>query len=110
MVNGQAWVIPKGAKNPDVACTFAKTMTATDTWVTTAQARLPAGKAQNLPLTGVSNPLPPDERRRTRVALRQHLPRMDRRGRGSNPRRSPGPAVSSRSARIPARVFPARFA
>ncbi|WP_432901549.1 extracellular solute-binding protein [Micromonospora matsumotoense] len=53
MANGQAWVIPKGAKNPEAACTFARTVTATDTWMTAAQARLAARKAQNLPFTGV---------------------------------------------------------
>ncbi|WFE93006.1 extracellular solute-binding protein [Micromonospora sp. WMMD987] len=53
MANGQAWVIPKGAKNPDAACAFARTVTATDTWMAAANARLAARKAQNLPFTGV---------------------------------------------------------
>ena len=35
---GQAWAIPKGAKNPDAACAFAIAMTATDTWLTAANA------------------------------------------------------------------------
>ncbi|GIH96168.1 extracellular solute-binding protein [Planobispora siamensis] len=38
-VGGNAWVIPKGAKNPDAACTWIKTMTAADTWVAAARAR-----------------------------------------------------------------------
>lgn len=53
MSSGSAWVIPKGSKNPDAACIFAKTMTATDTWMAAAKARLEARKAQGLPFTGV---------------------------------------------------------
>ncbi|HEX7745262.1 MAG TPA: extracellular solute-binding protein [Micromonosporaceae bacterium] len=53
MSSGSAWVIPKGAKNSDAACTFAKTMTATDTWMAAAKARLEARKAAGLPFTGV---------------------------------------------------------
>ncbi|MFS1299111.1 ABC transporter substrate-binding protein [Streptosporangium longisporum] len=39
MVGGNAWVIPKGARNPDAACSWIKTMTAADTWVAAARAR-----------------------------------------------------------------------
>ncbi|MGS2647150.1 ABC transporter substrate-binding protein [Streptosporangium sp. G12] len=38
-VGGNAWVIPKGARNPDAACSWIKTMTAADTWVAAARAR-----------------------------------------------------------------------
>ncbi|GAT64478.1 sugar ABC transporter substrate-binding protein [Planomonospora sphaerica] len=38
-VGGNAWVIPKGAKNPGAACAWIKTMTAADTWVAAARAR-----------------------------------------------------------------------
>jgi multiple sugar transport system substrate-binding protein len=38
-VGGNAWVVPKGAKHPDVACQWIKTMTATDTWIAAAKAR-----------------------------------------------------------------------
>ncbi|MDH2428040.1 extracellular solute-binding protein [Sphaerisporangium sp. TRM90804] len=38
-VGGNAWVVPKGAKNPDAACRWIKTMTAADTWVAAARAR-----------------------------------------------------------------------
>ncbi|GIH73695.1 extracellular solute-binding protein [Planobispora longispora] len=38
-VGGNAWVVPKGAKNPDAACTWIKTMTAADTWIAAARAR-----------------------------------------------------------------------
>lgn len=39
-LGGQAWVIPKGAKNTAAACAWAKTMTTTDTWMKAAQARM----------------------------------------------------------------------
>ena len=47
---GQAWVITKGAKNPDAACAFVKKMTATDTWWPPRRpgsmpARLPASRS-----------------------------------------------------------------
>lgn len=53
MSNGQAWVITKGAKNPDAACAFVKQMTATDTWFAAAKARADARKAAGQPFTGV---------------------------------------------------------
>ncbi|MGW4296588.1 extracellular solute-binding protein [Micromonospora chersina] len=53
MSSGQAWVITKGAKNPEAACAFVKQMTATDTWFAAAKARAEARKAANLPFTGV---------------------------------------------------------
>jgi multiple sugar transport system substrate-binding protein len=51
--SGSAWVIPKGAKNPDAACTFAKTMTATDTWYAAAKARVDQRAKDNEPFTGL---------------------------------------------------------
>jgi len=36
---GNTWAIPKGSSNPDAACAFAKTMTATETWVAAAEER-----------------------------------------------------------------------
>ncbi|NED57929.1 extracellular solute-binding protein [Micromonospora aurantiaca] len=51
--SGQAWVITKGAKNPEAACAFVKQMTATDTWLAAARARAEARKAANLPFTGL---------------------------------------------------------
>ncbi|MFI7522258.1 extracellular solute-binding protein [Micromonospora globbae] len=53
MSSGQAWVITKGAKNPDAACAFVKQMTATDTWFAAAKARADARKAAGQPFTGV---------------------------------------------------------
>ncbi|HEY0700735.1 MAG TPA: extracellular solute-binding protein [Micromonospora sp.] len=53
MASGSAWVIPKGAKNPDAACAFARKMTETATWIEAAKARKEARKAANLPFTGL---------------------------------------------------------
>ncbi|HWE10354.1 MAG TPA: extracellular solute-binding protein [Solirubrobacteraceae bacterium] len=36
---GSAWAIPKGAKNAKLACTWAKAMTATSTWIAAASNR-----------------------------------------------------------------------
>jgi multiple sugar transport system substrate-binding protein len=49
---GSAWAIPKGAKNPDAACRFAKTMTEASTWVAAARARAEARAKEDLPYTG----------------------------------------------------------
>ncbi|WP_061296447.1 ABC transporter substrate-binding protein [Herbidospora cretacea] len=38
-VGGNAWAVPKGAKNPGGACTWMKEMTAADTWIAAARAR-----------------------------------------------------------------------
>ena len=37
---GSAWAIPKGSPNPEAACRFAKVMTATESWVKAAEARV----------------------------------------------------------------------
>ena len=51
-VTGSAWAVPKGAKNPDAACRFAKTMTEASTWVAAARARAEARAKEDLPYTG----------------------------------------------------------
>jgi multiple sugar transport system substrate-binding protein len=51
-VTGSAWAIPKGAKNPQAACRFAKTMTEASTWVAAAKARAAARAKEKLPYTG----------------------------------------------------------
>ncbi len=38
--SGSAWAIPKGSADPEAACRFAKAMTATDSWIKAAQARI----------------------------------------------------------------------
>jgi multiple sugar transport system substrate-binding protein len=50
---GNAWAMPTGAKNPDAACAFMATMTATPTWIAAANARADARAAANKPFTGV---------------------------------------------------------
>jgi multiple sugar transport system substrate-binding protein len=52
-VTGSAWAVPKGAKNPDAACRFAKTMTEASTWVAAARARAEARAKKDLPFTGL---------------------------------------------------------
>ncbi|TCC58193.1 extracellular solute-binding protein [Kribbella pittospori] len=39
-IGGSAWVVPKGAKNADAACKWAKTMTSLETWHKAAEARM----------------------------------------------------------------------
>ncbi|WP_084961045.1 ABC transporter substrate-binding protein [Thermoactinospora rubra] len=51
--SGAAWAIPRGAKNPQAACRFAKAMTQVETWKAAAQARLAARTKENKAFTGV---------------------------------------------------------
>jgi multiple sugar transport system substrate-binding protein len=51
---GSAWAIPKGSKNAQAACTWARTMTATSTWMAAARNRAAIRKAKNQPYTGIS--------------------------------------------------------
>jgi multiple sugar transport system substrate-binding protein len=51
--SGSAWAIPSGAEHPELACTWAKTMTAVDTWVAAAKARAAAAKKSGTPFTGL---------------------------------------------------------
>jgi multiple sugar transport system substrate-binding protein len=51
--SGSAWAIPTGAQHPEVACTWARTMTAVDTWVAAAKARAAAAKRAGTPFTGL---------------------------------------------------------
>jgi multiple sugar transport system substrate-binding protein len=39
-LGGSAWVVPKGAKNLDAACKWAKTLTSVETWHKAAEARM----------------------------------------------------------------------
>jgi multiple sugar transport system substrate-binding protein len=52
-ISGNAWAIPKGAKNADLACTWMKSITSTAAWVKAAKVRFDAQKARNRPFTGV---------------------------------------------------------
>jgi multiple sugar transport system substrate-binding protein len=51
-VSGMGWAIPKGAKHPEAACTFIKTMTSTQTWVRAAKAKAKEVRAEGAPYTG----------------------------------------------------------
>ena len=51
---GSAWAIPKGSHNTNAACTWAKVMTQTSTWMAAARNRAAIRKAKNQPYTGIS--------------------------------------------------------
>ncbi len=51
--SGSAWAIPKGSANPEAACRYAKVMTATDTWVKAAEARVALRKEEGGLFTGL---------------------------------------------------------
>ncbi len=51
--SGSAWAIPKGSANPAAACRFAKTMTAVDSWMKAADARVQDRTASGLLFTGL---------------------------------------------------------
>ena len=50
---GSAWAVPTGSANPEAACRLAVTMTATDTWVAAAQARVDAVEESGRVFTGL---------------------------------------------------------
>jgi multiple sugar transport system substrate-binding protein len=52
-LSGNGWAIPKGAKNPDLACLWMKAMTATDSWLAAARARAKADRAAGKAFTGL---------------------------------------------------------
>ena len=51
--SGSAWAIPKGSKNAADACKWAKTMTATATWIAAAKNRIELRKAKDRFFTGL---------------------------------------------------------
>ncbi|QNN53290.1 extracellular solute-binding protein [Nocardioides mesophilus] len=51
--SGSAWAIPKGSKNPEAACRFARAMTATDSWVKAAEKRVSLREKDGGIFTGV---------------------------------------------------------
>ena len=53
IASGSAWAIPKGSGNPEAACRFAKTMTAIDSWIKAAEARVDARAEDGRPFTGL---------------------------------------------------------
>ncbi len=52
-LGGSAWAVPNGAKNPAAACAWAKTMTAKDTWMQAAEARMAKVTKDNSFFTGL---------------------------------------------------------
>jgi multiple sugar transport system substrate-binding protein len=53
LFSGSAWAIPRGAKDPDLACKWMKAMTAVDTWRTVAKNRFELRKTQKRAFTGL---------------------------------------------------------
>jgi multiple sugar transport system substrate-binding protein len=49
MFSGSGWAIPRGAKDPDLACKWMKAMTSVDAWKTVARNRLNARRNLNPP-------------------------------------------------------------
>jgi len=50
---GNGWAIPRGAKDPDLACKWMKAMTAVDTWVAVGKERLNLRRRQGRAFTGL---------------------------------------------------------
>jgi multiple sugar transport system substrate-binding protein len=53
MLSGNAWAIPKGAKNPGLACKFIKAMQADSSWLAVAKSRFDLRKRQGRAFTGL---------------------------------------------------------
>jgi len=53
MLSGNGWAIPRGAKDPDLACKFMKTMTSVEAWKTVAKSRFDLRRRQNRAFTGL---------------------------------------------------------
>lgn len=51
--SGNGWAIPRGAKDPDLACRWMKAMTATDTWVAAGRERFNLRRRQGRAFTGL---------------------------------------------------------
>ena len=51
--SGAGWAIPKGAKNPDLACRWAKAITSVDSWLFAAKERFDLRKRQGRAFTGL---------------------------------------------------------
>lgn len=52
-LGGSAWAVPKGSKNPVAACAWAKEMTATETWMKAAEARVATVEKEKSIFTGL---------------------------------------------------------
>jgi multiple sugar transport system substrate-binding protein len=52
-LTGNGWAIPRGSKQPELACLWATTMTSTETWMKAAQGRAKADRAAGQAFTGL---------------------------------------------------------
>lgn len=53
MISGNAWAIPKGSKNPGLACKYIKALQADSSWLKVAKARFDLRKRQGRAFTGL---------------------------------------------------------
>ncbi len=53
MISGNAWAIPRGSKNPGLACKFIKAMQSVNAWTTVAKSRFDLRKRQGRAFTGL---------------------------------------------------------
>lgn len=53
MLSGNAWAIPKGSKNPGLACKYIKALQSVDAWRTVAKSRYDLRKRQGRAYTGL---------------------------------------------------------
>ncbi|HWG55464.1 MAG TPA: extracellular solute-binding protein [Gaiellaceae bacterium] len=53
MLSGNAWAIPKGSKNPGLACKYIKALQADSSWLTVAKNRFDLRKRQGRAFTGL---------------------------------------------------------
>jgi multiple sugar transport system substrate-binding protein len=53
MLSGNAWAIPKGSKNPGLACKFIKNLQSVEAWRTVAKSRFDLRKRQGRAFTGL---------------------------------------------------------
>ncbi|HUQ22606.1 MAG TPA: extracellular solute-binding protein [Gaiellaceae bacterium] len=53
MISGNGWAIPRGAKNPGLACKFMKAMTSVESWKTVGKSRYDLRKRQGRAYTGL---------------------------------------------------------
>ena len=53
MLSGNAWAIPRGSKNPGLACKYIKALQSVEAWKTVAKSRFDLRKRQGRAFTGL---------------------------------------------------------
>jgi multiple sugar transport system substrate-binding protein len=53
LLSGNGWAIPRGARNPELACLWMTTMTSTETWLRAARGRAEADRESGQAFTGL---------------------------------------------------------